>query len=90
MVSIPFREGNAYSKSSFLNLVISTVKQALKVGLLTPIPSVFLHAIFPSIENIPDKMGSKSALTSAQMMCFFIYWYVDQYLNAWSITNQSL
>ncbi|KAJ5584451.1 uncharacterized protein N7459_004251 [Penicillium hispanicum] len=35
---------------------------------------VFLHAIFPSIANIPDKMGSKSALTSAQMMCFLIYW----------------
>ncbi|KAH8698810.1 permease for cytosine/purines, uracil, thiamine, allantoin-domain-containing protein [Talaromyces proteolyticus] len=34
---------------------------------------VCLHAIFPSIENIPDKMGTKSALTSAQMMCFFIY-----------------
>ncbi|KAJ5257677.1 hypothetical protein N7497_000637 [Penicillium chrysogenum] len=38
---------------------------------------VFLHAIFPSIENIPDKMGSKSALTSAQMMCFFIYWLIN-------------
>ncbi|KAJ5644944.1 hypothetical protein N7507_010955 [Penicillium longicatenatum] len=38
---------------------------------------VFLHAIFPSIANIPDKMGSKSALTSAQMMCFFIYWLVN-------------
>lgn len=39
--------------------------------------SVFLHAIFPSIVNIPDKMGSGSALTSAQMMCFFVYWYVS-------------
>ncbi|KAE8153269.1 permease for cytosine/purines, uracil, thiamine, allantoin-domain-containing protein [Aspergillus avenaceus] len=38
---------------------------------------VFLHAIFPSIENIPDRMGPKSALTSAQMMCFFIYWLVN-------------
>ncbi|KAJ5167958.1 uncharacterized protein N7482_003552 [Penicillium canariense] len=38
---------------------------------------VFLHAIFPSIENIPDKMGSKSALTSAQMMCFFVYWVIN-------------
>ncbi|RAO72531.1 uncharacterized protein BHQ10_008543 [Talaromyces amestolkiae] len=38
---------------------------------------VFLHAIFPSIVNIPDKMGSKSALTSAQMMCFFVYWIVN-------------
>ncbi|KAJ5141302.1 hypothetical protein N7526_002297 [Penicillium atrosanguineum] len=38
---------------------------------------VFLHAIFPSIENIPDKMGSKSALTSAQMMCFFVYWIIN-------------
>ncbi|CAG8180352.1 unnamed protein product [Penicillium salamii] len=38
---------------------------------------VFLHAIFPSIENIPDKMGSKSALTSAQMMCFFVYWLIN-------------
>ncbi|GAM43615.1 hypothetical protein TCE0_060r18565 [Talaromyces pinophilus] len=38
---------------------------------------VFLHAIFPSIANIPDKMGSKSALTSAQMMCFFVYWIIN-------------
>lgn len=38
--------------------------------------SVFLHAIFPSIANIPDIMGSKSALNSAQMLCFFLYWYV--------------
>lgn len=70
MVLIPFREGNVYSE--FL-----TVSEARKVWLLTFVPSVFLHAIFPSIENIPDKMGSKSALTSAQMMCFFIYWYSD-------------
>ncbi|CAG7986446.1 unnamed protein product [Penicillium olsonii] len=38
---------------------------------------VVLHAIFPSIENIPDRMGSKSALTSAQMMCFFVYWLIN-------------
>ncbi|KAL4866126.1 hypothetical protein BDV12DRAFT_210672 [Aspergillus spectabilis] len=38
---------------------------------------VFLHAIFPSIENIPDKMGSKSALDSAGMMCFLIYWLIN-------------
>ncbi|KAM0259275.1 hypothetical protein ACHAPA_010842 [Fusarium lateritium] len=36
---------------------------------------VFLHAIFPSIANIPDIMGPKSALNSAQMLCFFLYWY---------------
>ncbi|KAJ6096195.1 hypothetical protein N7486_006941 [Penicillium sp. IBT 16267x] len=30
-----------------------------------------------SVYNIPDKMGSKSALTSGQMMCFFIYWLVN-------------
>ncbi|PYH47106.1 uncharacterized protein BP01DRAFT_372459 [Aspergillus saccharolyticus JOP 1030-1] len=33
---------------------------------------VFLHAIFPSIAHIPDKMGPKSALTSAQMICFVL------------------
>ncbi|KAF5576618.1 uracil permease [Fusarium pseudoanthophilum] len=38
---------------------------------------VFLHAIFPSIENIPDIMGSKSALNSAQMLCFFLYWLIN-------------
>lgn len=38
--------------------------------------SVFLHAIFPSIAHIPDTMGPKSALTSAQMICFVVYWYV--------------
>ncbi|PYH91152.1 NCS1 nucleoside transporter [Aspergillus ellipticus CBS 707.79] len=38
---------------------------------------VLLHAIFPSIARIPDHMGSKSALTSAQMLCFFVYWLVN-------------
>ncbi|KAL2808295.1 NCS1 nucleoside transporter [Aspergillus granulosus] len=38
---------------------------------------VFLHAIFPSIESIPDKMGPKSALNSAGMMCFLIYWLIN-------------
>ncbi|PVI07416.1 hypothetical protein DM02DRAFT_580775 [Periconia macrospinosa] len=38
---------------------------------------VFLHAIFPSITKIPDIMGPKSALNSAQMMCFFIYWLIN-------------
>ncbi|GKZ25504.1 hypothetical protein AbraIFM66951_001043 [Aspergillus brasiliensis] len=38
---------------------------------------VFLHAIFPSIARIPDKMGPKSALTSAQMICFLVYWLVN-------------
>ncbi|KAL4884893.1 permease for cytosine/purines, uracil, thiamine, allantoin-domain-containing protein [Aspergillus karnatakaensis] len=38
---------------------------------------VFLHAIFPSIENIPDKMGPKSALSSAGMICFLIYWLLN-------------
>uniref|UniRef100_A0A8H7KA92 Uncharacterized protein n=1 Tax=Bionectria ochroleuca TaxID=29856 RepID=A0A8H7KA92_BIOOC len=39
--------------------------------------SVFLHAIFPSIAQIPDRMGPKSALTPAGMMCFFIYWLIN-------------
>ncbi|KAF5672622.1 uracil permease [Fusarium circinatum] len=38
---------------------------------------VFLHAIFPSIAKIPDIMGSKSALNSAQMLCFFLYWLIN-------------
>ncbi|KAM0420176.1 hypothetical protein ACHAPD_003745 [Fusarium lateritium] len=38
---------------------------------------VFLHAIFPSIANIPDIMGTKSALNSAQMLCFFLYWLIN-------------
>ncbi|GLA03084.1 hypothetical protein AnigIFM60653_002680 [Aspergillus niger] len=38
---------------------------------------VFLHAIFPSIARIPDKMGPKSALSSAQMICFLVYWLIN-------------
>ncbi|WZH44098.1 permease for cytosine/purines uracil thiamine allantoin-domain-containing protein [Fusarium acuminatum] len=38
---------------------------------------VFLHAIFPSIADIPDIMGPKSALNSAQMLCFFLYWMIN-------------
>ncbi|KAL4907033.1 hypothetical protein BDW74DRAFT_176633 [Aspergillus multicolor] len=38
---------------------------------------VFLHAIFPGIANIPDKMGPKSALDSGGMICFFIYWIIN-------------
>jgi NCS1 family nucleobase:cation symporter-1 len=38
---------------------------------------VFLHAIFPSITKIPDIMGTKSALNSGQMLCFFIYWAIN-------------
>ncbi|KAF5983413.1 uracil permease [Fusarium bulbicola] len=45
--------------------------------LIIPLYSVFLHAIFPSIANIPDIMGSKSALNSAQMLCFFLYWLIN-------------
>jgi NCS1 family nucleobase:cation symporter-1 len=36
-----------------------------------------LHAIFPSITKIPDIMGTKSALNSAQMLCFAIYWIIN-------------
>jgi NCS1 family nucleobase:cation symporter-1 len=38
---------------------------------------VFLHAIFPSITKIPDIMGTKSALNSGQMLCFFLYWTIN-------------
>ncbi|GKZ66725.1 hypothetical protein AnigIFM50267_000594 [Aspergillus niger] len=38
---------------------------------------VFLHAIFPSIARIPDKMGPKSSLSSAQMICFLVYWLIN-------------
>ena len=34
---------------------------------------VMLHAIFPSIARIENKMGAGSALTSASMICFFIF-----------------
>lgn len=26
--------------------------------------------------NIPNTMGAKSALTSAGMICFFVFWYL--------------
>jgi NCS1 family nucleobase:cation symporter-1 len=35
-----------------------------------------LHSIFPSIANIPNRMPASSGLTSAQMICFFIYWLI--------------
>ncbi|KAB8235595.1 permease for cytosine/purines, uracil, thiamine, allantoin-domain-containing protein [Aspergillus alliaceus] len=38
--------------------------------------NVLLRSIFPSMANIPNTMGSKSALTSAGMICFFVFWYV--------------
>ncbi|KAL4930291.1 permease for cytosine/purines, uracil, thiamine, allantoin-domain-containing protein [Aspergillus undulatus] len=38
---------------------------------------VFLHTIFPSMENIHDKMGPSSALNSAGMICFFVYWVIN-------------
>lgn len=62
------RERSVYSKSDSVNYWTTTKLFMLRC-------SVFLHAIFPSIANIPDIMGSKSALNSAQMLCFFLYWY---------------
>ncbi|KAB8244222.1 permease for cytosine/purines, uracil, thiamine, allantoin-domain-containing protein [Aspergillus flavus] len=38
--------------------------------------NVLLHSIFPSMANIPNTMGAKSALTSAGMICFFVFWYL--------------
>lgn len=35
---------------------------------------VMLHAIFPSIATIPNTMGSGSALTTAGMIGFVIFW----------------
>ncbi|KAI9155648.1 permease [Paramyrothecium foliicola] len=35
---------------------------------------VMIHAIAPSFENIPNVMGPKSALTSAQMISLAIFW----------------
>lgn len=32
-----------------------------------------LHSIFPTIARIPNKMGPGSALTSAEMICFFLF-----------------
>ncbi|KAF5858431.1 hypothetical protein ETB97_004369 [Aspergillus alliaceus] len=39
--------------------------------------NVLLRSIFPSMANIPNTMGSKSALTSAGMICFFVFWFVN-------------
>ncbi|KAE8359686.1 permease for cytosine/purines, uracil, thiamine, allantoin-domain-containing protein [Aspergillus caelatus] len=39
--------------------------------------NVLLHSIFPSMAKIPNTMGSKSALTSAGMICFFVFWLVN-------------
>ena len=35
-----------------------------------------LHSMTPSVVDIPNKMGSSSALTSAEMIGFFIFWMV--------------
>lgn len=37
---------------------------------------VMLHAIFPSIANVPNTMGDGSALTSAGMIGFVIFWLI--------------
>ncbi|OGM39779.1 hypothetical protein ABOM_011611 [Aspergillus bombycis] len=39
--------------------------------------NVLLRSIFPSMANIPNMMGSKSALTSAGMICFSIFWFIN-------------
>ncbi|QMW48275.1 hypothetical protein G4B11_011793 [Aspergillus flavus] len=39
--------------------------------------NVLLHSIFPSMANIPNTMGAKSALTSAGMICFFVFWFLN-------------
>jgi NCS1 family nucleobase:cation symporter-1 len=33
-----------------------------------------LHAIFPGIARIPNKMGEGSALTSGGMIGYFFFW----------------
>ncbi|KAH7305523.1 NCS1 nucleoside transporter [Stachybotrys elegans] len=38
---------------------------------------VMLHAIFPSIADIPNTMGSGSALTTAGMIGFVLFWLVN-------------
>jgi cytosine/uracil/thiamine/allantoin permease len=37
--------------------------------------STMLHAIFPGIANVPNKMGSGSALTSGGMIGYVLFWY---------------
>ncbi|WWD20952.1 hypothetical protein CI109_105430 [Kwoniella shandongensis] len=36
---------------------------------------IFLHAIFPSIARLPNSMPKTSALDSAQMIGFFLFWF---------------
>ncbi|WWC97765.1 hypothetical protein V866_004651 [Kwoniella sp. B9012] len=36
---------------------------------------IFLHTIFPSIAKLPNHMPSNSALDSAQMVGFFLFWF---------------
>jgi hypothetical protein len=73
MELIVSKERNAFSKSRFRDPLTLPLEWNITALTLIEI-SVFLHAIFPSIAQIPDRMGPKSALTSAGMMCFFIYW----------------
>lgn len=37
---------------------------------------VMLHAIFPSIANIPNRMPESSGINSGEMLCFFLFWAV--------------
>jgi len=37
---------------------------------------VMLHAIFPSIATMHNAMPAGSALNSAQMVCFFLFWFI--------------
>ncbi|KAF7592317.1 hypothetical protein BBP40_000373 [Aspergillus hancockii] len=39
--------------------------------------SVLLRATFPSMANTSNKMGDKSVLISAGMICFFGFWFVN-------------
>lgn len=37
---------------------------------------VMLHAIFPGIANIPNKMPAGAGINSGEMLCFFLFWFV--------------
>ncbi|KAJ8291738.1 Uracil permease [Rhodotorula toruloides] len=58
---------------AFNRAVMATVWQAINSASGGQALYICLYAIFPTIRNIPNHMGTGSALTSAEMLCFFLY-----------------
>lgn len=57
--------------------VMATVWQGVNATSGAQALYVMLYSMFPSIGNIKNKMPAGSALTSAQMICFFVFLVIN-------------